>query len=489
MALLGETIDDRFELREAAAAGGMGRVYKAWDRREGKLVAVKVLEAPSAVAAERFAREAEVIAGLGHPDIVGYVAHGMTAGGDHYLAMDWVDGETLTELAARRGLSADESVKIALRIASALAELHRRGLVHRDVKPDNLLFRDGDLEQIKVIDFGLARTIGAGTVTRTGYAVGTLGYMAPEQARGQRVLDARVDVFALGCVLFECLTGSPLFDGESILIVQARILFEDPPPLRDLCAEAPPALEALLLRMLAKDPNERPRDAAAVAEELAALGPIAGPYAPSDPRGRRGRRAGAPAAAAPTQPLVTAELGALLGASEGRLVSFVLAALVESTFVPGARTMSFEDLDDREQALRAAVQPFGAKLEVLADGSVVATLSSGDEAGDHAVRAARCALAIRALIPGTPVVLVTGRTAHSVGHSDSISAIIHRGARAAAVAAVISKHGARRHAGGAVLLDTLTAQLLDARFIVATEKGSAQLHGERPADDCGPRPT
>src|SRR5205814_9668638 len=168
-------------------------------------------------------------------------------------------------------LTAAESITMARRVAEALGAAHARGVVHRDVKPGNLFLPDGEPDRVKVLDFGIARVqlVRGNTLTQVGMAMGTPEYMAPEQARGERDLDARVDVFALGCVLFECLTGRPAFAGEHAMAVFARILLEDPPRLRDL-TRLPEPLDDLLFRMLAKDRGRRPKDGTAVAEELSA---------------------------------------------------------------------------------------------------------------------------------------------------------------------------------------------------------------------------
>src|SRR4051812_9777208 len=205
----GILVGGRFEIERRAGAGGMGVVYRARDR-QGGLVALKVLRDPSPIAIERFAREASILADLEHPGIVRYVAQGTTPEGEIYIAMEWLDGEDLHHFLWRQGVGIAESVDVARRIAEALTTAHARGIVHRDIKPSNVFVVGGDLGHLKVLDFGVARLRESDRrATATGATLGTPGYMAPEQVRGERDVDTRADVFSLGCVLFECLTGRP----------------------------------------------------------------------------------------------------------------------------------------------------------------------------------------------------------------------------------------------------------------------------------------
>jgi serine/threonine protein kinase len=244
----GDIIGDRFEIVRAAGSGGMGTVYQAIDRPSGAKVALKVV-APGKESG-RFEREADALSELVHPGIVRYVAHGKT---DHgmFLAMEWLDGEDLEQRLAREGLSVFESVTLAENAARALAAAHARGIVHRDVKPSNLFLEGGDVAKVKLLDFGVAR-LGA-RVTRTGLMVGTPGYVSPEQARGRATLDGRTDVFALGCVLFECLTGRPAWIGEHAVALLTRILLEEAQPPSSVRTDVPVWLDDVVLEMLKKE--------------------------------------------------------------------------------------------------------------------------------------------------------------------------------------------------------------------------------------------
>jgi Protein kinase domain/Repeat of unknown function (DUF5648) len=247
----------------------MGTVFRAFDRREGCAVALKILRGRDDVDVERFVREAAILAELRHPHIVRYADHGLTESGEHYLAMEWLDGEDLAERIARKPLSDAEAVTVVAQAASALGFAHAHGAVHRDIKPSNLFLRGGAVDRICVLDFGIAGlSADPRKLTQTGTLLGTPGYVAPEQVQGSPIYDPRSDVFSLGCVLFECLVGRPAFVAEHVLALLGKILREDPPRLRQLVPHASPDIEDLLAAMLAKDPAARPADMAAIAEAL-----------------------------------------------------------------------------------------------------------------------------------------------------------------------------------------------------------------------------
>ncbi len=270
----GDVIAGRFELEAPVGAGGMGAVFRARDGVTGGRVAVKLLRDDGRGAA-RLLREGRVLAELDHPRIVRYVEHGAAPDGTVYLVMEWLDGEDLHARLARAGLTMAETVTLAEGVAEALAAAHARGVVHRDVKPRNLYLPGGDVARVKVLDFGIARwDARLHAITATGLAVGTPGYMAPEQARGERHLDARADVFALGCVLYECLTGRGPFTAHNAVALLARILLEDAPRVASARDDVPDDLDALVAAMLARDPARRLADGAAVREALAELAPI-----------------------------------------------------------------------------------------------------------------------------------------------------------------------------------------------------------------------
>ncbi len=452
-------VANRFEVVERAGEGGMGMVYRALDTANGATVALKVLTAGGASEMARFERESEILADLWHPAIVRYVAHGLTQEGQPFLAMEWLDGEDLGQRLAREGLTVAESLQVLSGAAEGLAAAHRRGVLHRDLKPSNLFLVDRRLDRVKVLDFGIARmTFAASGLTRTGMMIGTPAYMSPEQARGAAGIDPRADVFSLGCVLFECIARLPPFVADHVVAVLAKILFDEPPRLAQLSPHVSPRLDALVASMLAKDPAERPLDASAV---VAALADIDAPM--DEPR-----------PATPAQPRE-------LGTREQRLLSIVLAVPpVDGRAVPTAATV-VSSTDSPGNSLRAEVARHGGRLEQLADGSVIATLAGSVAATDQAARAARCALAMRLLLPDAPMAIATGRGLVTDGWP--LGEVIDR---AVARLRTVQRLGAVRRDALAppIGIDDVTAGLLGAHFEVGGDTGGLRLYGER--DDLEP---
>jgi eukaryotic-like serine/threonine-protein kinase len=263
-------LDDRYELRSLLATGGMGQVWRAHDRVLDRPVAVKVLRSEftdDVVFLTRFRSEARLSAGLTHPNVAVLHDYGETGppGDRHvFLVMEMVEGEALSTLLVRSGpLDPDRALEVVRQTAAGLAAAHAAGVVHRDVKPGNLLVRpDGT---VKITDFGIAWSATSVHVTRTGHVVGTAQYLSPEQAQGGPASPAS-DVYALGVVAFECLTGRRVFDGPDSVKVASAHIHEPPPPLPP---GVPAPLRRLVERMLAKDPAARFRDGAAL---LAAIG-------------------------------------------------------------------------------------------------------------------------------------------------------------------------------------------------------------------------
>ncbi|WP_394833903.1 protein kinase [Pendulispora rubella] len=269
-------IAGRFVLEAEAGRGGMGIVHRALDRTTGCAVALKVLRKADAAALRRFAREAEVLGKLQHPDIVRCIAHGEGEDGEPYLALEWIDGESL-QAHLVRAVEAGERLPIAdvlelgQRLAGALEAAHAVGIVHRDVKPSNILLAGGSLRQPKLVDFGIVRTGSAEHATTTGTVLGTVGFMAPEQARGDENLDGRADLFSLGCVLFRCLTNRDAFAGPDPVAVISRLLMHKPPSVSELRPDVPHELDLLVARLLAKERERRPASAAEVKRALARI--------------------------------------------------------------------------------------------------------------------------------------------------------------------------------------------------------------------------
>jgi hypothetical protein len=298
-----DSLGERLRLVRQIGAGGMGRVFQAVDTVNGQSVAVKLFRtARGASDLGRFSSEAEILETLDHPAIVAYVGHGTTPDGDHYLAMSWLDGEHLGERLVRGPLSIDETLVLAQRLTSGLAAAHKAGVIHRDLKPGNIVLVGGDVASATLVDFGIARRAGVEGVTRTGELVGTPGYMAPEQIRGKRDIDGRADLFGLGCVLYHCLAGSAPFEADEMMTTLARLLLEQPAPLRSVRKEVPPRLEHLITRLLAKDEAHRPASADEVIAELDA---IAAGVARGDQRALAAPRRGRPSFFPPARPALS----------------------------------------------------------------------------------------------------------------------------------------------------------------------------------------
>jgi serine/threonine-protein kinase len=201
------------------------------------------------------------------------VAHGADAQGNPFLATEWLEGETLSRRLTREPpLTIAETLALGLRIATTLGVSHARGIVHRDLKPSNLFLPGGVVEAVKLLDFGVSRpSRDMNALTAPGDVIGTPGYMAPEQVRGKGPVDARADVFALGCVLYRCLTGRDAFGGDDLVARLLSVVSQEAPPARSQNPAVPQELSDLVARMLSKPPDARPADGQAVAAELARL--------------------------------------------------------------------------------------------------------------------------------------------------------------------------------------------------------------------------
>lgn len=246
-----------YRLVRRIGAGGMGEVFLARDTRLHRSVAVKLLppdRSADAARHERFILEAQAASALDHPNICTFHDVGTTDDGRFYLVMAYYRGETLERKLARGPLAVEQAVELAVQVGRGLARAHEAGIVHRDVKPANVMVTDRG--EVKLLDFGIAKIAGAVGLTRTGALLGTPSYLSPEQARGEPV-DARTDVWALGALLYEMLAGRRPFAGERSEAVIHNILTQDPAPLRTLRAEVPQALERIAFRALAKSPGER----------------------------------------------------------------------------------------------------------------------------------------------------------------------------------------------------------------------------------------
>jgi serine/threonine protein kinase len=376
---VGDTVGT-FRLEREVARGGMGAVWQARDAAGG-IVAIKLVLESDPVGDARFAREAALLGGLAHPNIVRYIAHGTHDDGP-WLAMEWLDAEPLSDRI--RSLSIADVVAVGRQVADALAAAHRVGVVHRDIKPSNILLAGGSIDAVRVIDFGIARIArdNVSALTRTGFMVGTPGYAAPEQIKRSQDVDARSDVFALGCVLYLGLTGTPAFYASDHRASLARTLYAEPTPITDLVPDAPTKLVATIERMLRKNPDLRPADGAAVFDELSTLAHL--------PTARPTRKM---ASDVPTQ-LVPASLAAVvIGWGDDD---------EDDTDAQPTPQM----LEQRARVIAEIGAVYGVVFDALVDGAFAATIAV-DQA-KTLQNAARCALAIADTEPMARIAIVTG---------------------------------------------------------------------------------
>lgn len=438
----GSIFTNRFQIERKAQTGGMGHIYRARDLVEHRMVALKLLrqEADRAVV-DRFMQEARTLSELHHPGIVRYIVHGLSSEGVPFLAMEWLEGEDLGHRLERESLTLDETMTLLRRVTEALSIAHQANVFHRDLKPSNVFLRERSVEGATLIDFGLARrTFGAKDLTQTGVVVGTPEYMAPEQARGDRQIGPAADIFSLGCVLFECLTGDPPFVHEHVAALLAKILFEEPPLLSKARPDLPASLSHLVAHMLAKNPQSRIPNATVLLAELAKLGTISEP-------GMAQRRS---SSSGGKQPAID---------GEQMLVSVVIAQ--NNELRDDSRntidSSSAESNQRQSLSIRDELSPLGVSVDCMADGSIIATLSRQGAPTEQAIQAVRCALIIKERYPAFLVGLATGR------------AVIEQGS---VFGAVLSRLGSMLEKvrplpatpQGAVVLDETTSRLVQEHF-------------------------
>ncbi|HKU42467.1 MAG TPA: protein kinase, partial [Polyangiales bacterium] len=419
----GEVLGDRFEILALAGSGGMGAVYSATDTRTLQRVAIKVVTSREPDGPERFLREAHVLAELQHPCIVRYLASGATEDGCQFLVMEWLAGEDLAARLARARLGVEDSLTLLRRVALGAAAAHARGIIHRDIKPSNIFLPDRELAASKLIDFGVARLLedSSGLLTQPGAVLGTVGYMSPEQAMGAENLDARADVFALGCVLYECLTGRPAFSGVNAVAALLKVLREEPPRAGELLPNVHPGIDALLAKMLAKDPPRRLADASEVLQALAAL-----------------ERA----------PTAVAVRAAPISASERSVAAVVLGG----PLWPGRLDLA---------AIAALTREFDAEPVATYAGALAVVFTGPIAATDLVQRAVRCALRLARALPELRFAVATGRTEQLSERAPTGSAID----RAAQLMAAECELGCE------VAIDELTYSLLGSSFSLRERAG------------------
>jgi len=376
--MIGRVIAGRFTVLGRLGAGAMGTVYRAKQARIGREVAIKILRSDRALdeaSRARFLREARANSLLTSPNTVTVFDFGADDQGDFYLAMELLEGESLGQRIRRKGrIDAAAAVDTARQALRSLAEAHAKGIVHRDLKPDNLFYArtrtpKATEETVKVLDFGVAKMIHAdaeiamnAVETQAGTVFGTPRYMSPEQAQG-RTLDTRSDLYSLGVILYQMLTGRPPFTDDDAVVVMARHIKTPPRPMSESAPDAavPAEIEAVVMKALSKDPNDRPRDAEAMAAELTHALELAGPLASPASSGVRVSITGALASISPAieEPVVPAvirtsappppkpddavDVAAQVAALRPRRWPFVLAFVAAGAAIVGVASSSGRD--------------------------------------------------------------------------------------------------------------------------------------------------
>lgn len=451
-----EGLGPRFRLDAFVARGAWGSVYRGVDGDSGALVAVKRLHEhlcePAMIA--RFEREARLLGALDSPYVVRQIAHGKDDQGRPFLALEWLEGQDLSQWRKSGVLPRRLVVEIVRQAALGLAAVHDVGIVHRDVKPSNFfLLQTPAGPRVKLIDLGIARGAGENTLTENGLTLGTPAYMSPEQAGGGQPSESS-DIFSLGVVLFELLAGQKPYRGDDLVALAMKIVLQDPPRLRDLVPGAPPELDALVARAMAKAPEDRCASATALAEALGRL-PV-----PDD--GGAGDAVMERLVIADGTP-TTATLSISLPLGLERRVVTGLFASCEGTGEPAAAI----------EAFREAAERHGGTFHRALGPRRAAVFGASRGRGDEALRAARAALALTS-IAGIRLAIVTGR---ALATDASLSGgLIDRGL------------GEVKRSHGEVRVDETTARLLEGRFAVDGPRGERVLRASEPEPDAfGPR--
>ena len=439
-------VGGRFVIDREVGRGGVGVVYKAIDTLSGQPVALKVIAISGVDAGEeaRFRREGRVLAGLRHPGIVRLVDFGQLDEGQPYVAMEWLEGEDIAQRMRRAPMAMPQCLDVGAQVAEALAASHAAGIIHRDVKPSNVILVGSGAGAApdaavtaKLVDFGVAAAEDA-KLTRTGAIIGTPAYMAPEQARGDVVVDARADLYSLGATLFEMIAHRPPHVGPTPIAILARLVTTPAPRLGEVLAEVPLELDDLMAALLAAHPEDRPSSAAEVAERLREVARDVGYGMPTV-------RVSDPPMSAP-QSVVIGSVGG------SRVITSILATQVPKG-APRARLIAH---------LRAR----GAEATELGGDAIVAHLGARKALGDEATRAID--LALRLAKVNAAVGVATGRT--KLERARPMGEVVDR-------AAAMARDAQR----GSVLVDTTTTELARGRYeFQVRDDGAAVVAGAMP---------
>ena len=444
---------DRFIIEARVGSGGMGDIYRGIDRETNQVVAIKLLR-PTASPSERtrFAREIAILADLRHPNIVQYVGHGTWQDGRLFFAMEWLDGEDLGQRQRRAPLGMRDAVEIVRRSAAAMAAIHARGVIHRDLKLSNIFLVRGRGTAIKLIDFGVVKpSIPDDFPTERGQIIGTPHFMAPEQARGEGI-DVRADVYSLGSVLFRLITGRNVFETEHVIALLGRLVLEDPPTAGSLRFDVPEALDQVITRAIARDKNARFENGGELARALARVGNLDNDPPATDKSASAIRKAMPDSG---RTPISTSDPGGTPvpsrpGTSERRVVAVVLYELGGAELTPEVAAAVRDVLGD------------DTRFEALAGGRMIAVLGVERSKGDEAMRAARAGLAVANAIPSARVTVAVG---HAVrGRANLAGEALERAA-----------HQLELAHPGAVRLDTYAASAIEGRFVVQEDNQGGVL--------------
>jgi eukaryotic-like serine/threonine-protein kinase len=410
----GSPFAERYELKNQAGVGGMGTVYQAIDRQTGTMVALKILHSRTTIEQARFDQEARVLAELSHPGIVRYFDHGMTPNGSPYIAMEWLEGETLEDRLGRGNLGPAAAAHVARLVLDALSAAHGRNIVHRDIKPGNIFLVGWKLTEIRLLDFGIARRVfDDKRLTRKGSTVGTPLYTSPEQARGRADVDGRADIFSLGCVLFEALTGEPPFCGETPLEVMTKVCAGRVPDISTKRVGLDGRLCRLVHAMLAPDASMRPQSAAGLSEDFAllvrALGGIGGETAATSPPATQARRDAISEIEEHLACAMLVSLGKRDPSSDSRpLVERRLGPKHAAETPASPRTVK-DDEDVRLLDIRRLLESCACEMDRLINRTLLMTAPTVSTAHEQAIQLASAALALREREPDAKIALATGR--------------------------------------------------------------------------------
>lgn len=434
--------NDRFVIEARAGGGGMADIFKGVDRQTGQPVALKILRATAtSMEKARFAREIAILADLRHPNIVQYIGHGVWDDGRPFFAMEWLDGEDLGQRQRRAPLGMRDSVEVVRRSAAAMAAIHARGVIHRDLKLSNIFLVRGRGTAIKLIDFGVVKPAALDDFpTERGQIIGTPHFMAPEQARGEPI-DARADVYSLGSVLFRLVTGRNVFETEHVIALLGRLVLEDPPGPQSIRFDVPDGLDQVMVRAIARKKEDRFENGGEFARALARVGQLNNDPPATDRSASAVRKAPAPGQRQTITATGATPSGPRPGTSERRVVAVILYDLAGAPLA-----------HEVDAALRDVLGE-DTRLEPLFGGQMVAVLGVERSKGDEALRAARAALTVAQAMPGAKVAVAVG---HAIrGRANLAGEALERAAQQLELAAP-----------GSPRVDVYAASALEGRFVV-----------------------